>query len=174
MIKETPMAIHRLNHAVLHIRDLERSVEFYSSVLGFRVVFRTPNAAFLQAAGSTNDHDLGLFHLGADAGDSEAGVRTVGLFHLAWEVQTLPELKDVKNRLIEAGALVNETDHGTTKSLYAHDPDGLEFEVCWLVPAELLPGIHPQVAAPLDIDADIERFGAQTLSGIGVSTALPR
>ncbi|WP_194893223.1 VOC family protein [Catenulispora pinisilvae] len=168
------MAIHRLNHAVLHIRDLETSVEFYTSLLGFRVVFRTPNAAFLRAGGSTNDHDLGLFHTGADAGDSEAGVSTVGLFHLAWEVETLPELKDVKNRLTEAGALVNETDHGTTKSLYAKDPDGLEFEVCWLVPAELLPGIDPQVSGPLDIDADIERFGAETLSGIGVSTALAR
>jgi hypothetical protein len=48
------------------------------------------------------------------------------------------------------------------------------FEVCWLVPAELLTAIHPQVAATLDIDADIERFGAQTLSGTGISTALPR
>jgi catechol-2,3-dioxygenase len=174
MIKETLMAIQRLNHAVLHIRDLERSVEFYTRVLGFRVVFRVNDAAFLRAGGSTNDHDLGLFQLGADAGSSEAGIRTVGLFHLAWEVETLLELKDVKNRLIEAGALVNETDHGTTKSLYAKDPDGLEFEVCWLVPAELLPGIHPQVGATLDIDADIERFGAKTLSGIGISAALPR
>lgn len=167
------MAIQRLNHAVLHIRDLERSLEFYTSVLGFRVVFRLPHAAFLQAGGSTNDHDLGLFQLGADAGASEAGVRTVGLFHLAWEVETLLELKDLKNRLIEAGALVNKIDHGTTKSLYAEDPDGLEFELCWLVPAELLPGIHPEVAATLDIDAEIERFGAQTLSGVGVSTAVP-
>jgi catechol-2,3-dioxygenase len=174
MIKETPMAIQRLNHAVLYIRDLERSIEFYRSVLGFRVVFRIPDAAFLQAGGSTNDHDLGLFQRGADAGRSEAGVRTVGLFHLAWEIETLLELKDVKNRLIQAGALVNEMDHGTTKSLYAQDPDGLEFEVCWLVPAEQLPGIHPEVSEPLDIDVDIERFGAQTLSGTGVSTALPR
>lgn len=168
------MAIQRLNHAVLHIRDVERGIEFYTSVLGFRVVFRLPHAAFLQAGGCTNDHDLGLFQLGADAGGSEAGVRTVGLFHLAWEVETLLELKDVKNRLIEAGALANETDHGTTKSLYAQDPDGLVFEVCWLVPAESLTGIHPQVSATLDIDADIERFGTQTLSGTGISTALPR
>ncbi|GGU46859.1 VOC family protein [Streptomyces violascens] len=168
------MAIQRLNHAALYIRDLERSVDFYTSVLGFRVVFRFPGAAFLQAGGSTNDHDLGLFQRGADAARSEAGVRTVGLFHLAWEVETLLELKDVRNRLTEAGAQVNEMDHGTTKSLYAQDPDGLEFEVCWLVPAELLPGIHPEVSEPLDIDAEIERFGAQTLGGIGVSTALPR
>jgi catechol-2,3-dioxygenase len=167
------MAIQRLNHAVLYIRDLERSTGFYTNVLGFRVVFRIPDAVFLQAGGSTNDHDLGLFQLGADAGSPEAGVHMVGLFHLAWEVETLLELKDVKNRLVEAGALVNQMDHGTTKSLYAQDPDGLEFEVCWLVPAELLRGIHPQVSEALDIEAEIERFGAQTLGGIGISTALP-
>ena len=40
--------------------------------------------------------------------------------------------------LTERGALVGASDHGTTKALYAHDPDGLEFEVSWLVPAELL------------------------------------
>jgi catechol 2,3-dioxygenase-like lactoylglutathione lyase family enzyme len=169
------MAIQRLNHAVLYISDLERSIDFYSTVLGFRVVFRIPDAAFFQAEGSTNDHDLGLFQIDAVTGAAKAGERTVGLFHLAWEVETLTELNDVRTRLIEAGSLISETDHGTTKSLYAHDPDGIEFEVCWLVPAALLPGIHPQVAAPLDIEAEIERFGADTFSGVGISTsAVPR
>ena len=64
------MGIHRLNHAVLFVGDLDRSVAFYTEVLGFRVVDMTPDgfrgAAFLQAPGSTNDHDLGLFEIGAD------------------------------------------------------------------------------------------------------------
>ncbi len=62
------MGIHRLNHAVLYVRDVNRSVEFYTTVMGFRVVNMTPDgfrgAAFLQAPDSTNDHDLGLFELG--------------------------------------------------------------------------------------------------------------
>ena len=41
-------------------------------------------------------------------------------------------------RLQEAGALVGATDHSTTKALYAKDPDGLEFEVCWIVPKQFL------------------------------------
>jgi catechol 2,3-dioxygenase-like lactoylglutathione lyase family enzyme len=168
------MSIQRLNHAVLYIRELERSVDFYTTVLGFRVVFRIPGAAFFQAEGSTNDHDLGLFETDADNGGSKPGERRVGLFHLAWEVATLAELKDVRARLIKAGALISETDHGTTKSLYAQDPDGIEFEVCWLVPAALLPGLHPLVSAPLDIEAEIERFGGDTFSGVGVSTPVPR
>jgi catechol-2,3-dioxygenase len=169
------MPVTRLNHAVLYVRDLSRSVEFYSSVLGFRAVAdmaELSGAAFLQASGSTNDHDLGLFEIGSDAGASSAGRSTVGLYHLAWEVDTLHELQAVAARLADAGALVGASDHSTTKALYAADPDGIEFEVSWLVPAEL---ITDEVRAgrtkirPLDLDREIARYGAQTRGGVGVS-----
>src|SRR5262245_7851817 len=84
--------VTRMNHAVLYIRDLDRSVAFYRDVLGFRVVFGVPGrAAFMQAPASNNDHDLGLFQIG-DAAGSQAGRGMVGLYHLAWEVDTLDEL----------------------------------------------------------------------------------
>ncbi len=83
------MPVHRLNHAVLYVSDVERSVAFYRDTLGFRTVMSLPGAAFLQAPDSTNDHDLGLFEIGRDAGPSLAGRATVGLYHLAWEVDTL-------------------------------------------------------------------------------------
>ena len=125
------MGIHRLNHAVLYVRDVRRSVAFYTDIMGFRVVDMTPEgfrgAAFLQAPGSTNDHDLGLFEIGSAAGQSGAGRSTVGLYHLAWELDTLDELESMADRLGAAGALVGSSDHGTTKSLYGKDPDGLEF-----------------------------------------------
>ena len=119
------MAVTRLNHAVLYVRDVEGSVAFYSGVMGFRRVLSLPGAAFLQASGSSNDHDLGLFELGAAAGPSAAGRSTVGMYHLAWEVDTLDELARLQVALGSAGALVGASDHGTTKSLYAKDPDGL-------------------------------------------------
>ena len=97
------MGITRLNHAVLYVRDIERSVAFYIDVLGFRRIDMTPEgfagAAFLQAPGSTNDHDLGLFEIGADAGPSGAGLTTVGLYHLAWEIDTLAEMKQLATSL---------------------------------------------------------------------------
>jgi catechol-2,3-dioxygenase len=171
--QEFVMPVQRLNHAVLYVRDVERSHAFYRDVLGFRVKMEIPGAAvFLQAEGSTNDHDLGLFQIGAGAGASEAGRRTVGLYHLAWEVDTLAELARIRDALLQAGALVGASDHATTKALYAQDPDGLEFEVSWLLPADL---ITPEVTegaaitAPLDLDREIERYGAQTRGGVGVS-----
>jgi catechol-2,3-dioxygenase len=167
------MAIHRLNHAVLYVRDVARSVAFYREVLGFDVVMQMGDkAAFLRAPQSTNDHDLGLFEIGPQAGPSMAGRATVGLYHLAWEVDTLQDLETLAGRLAEAGALAGMSDHSTTKSLYAQDPDGLEFEVAWVVPAAL---IDEAVLSgrdrirPLDLAREIERYGADARGGIGVS-----
>jgi catechol-2,3-dioxygenase len=164
------MPVQRLNHAVLYVRELDRSVAFYTEALGFRVVNEIPaRAAFLQAEGSTNDHDLGLFAIGAAAGASAAGRSTVGLYHLAWEVDTLAELRRLAGVLRERGSLVGASDHGTTKALYAHDPDGLEFEVSWLVPADRLGPDVGMKTVPLDIEAAIAEYGEQTRGGVGVS-----
>jgi catechol-2,3-dioxygenase len=170
------MGVHRLNHAVLYVRDVKRSVEFYSEVMGFRVINMTPDgfrgAAFMQAPDSTNDHDLGIFEIGAAAGASEAGRRTVGLYHLAWEVDTLDALEALAGKLSEAGALVGSSDHGTTKSLYGQDPDGLEFEVVWLIPADLLDDTALEARkriGPLDLAKEKQRFGGQTRGGVGIS-----
>ena len=98
------MPIQRLNHAVLYVRDAQRSAEFYERVLGFRripMVEGFDGAVFLRAAGSTNDHDLGLFSVGNQPGPSG-----IGLYHLAWEVDTLDELERIGQALSAEGALV--------------------------------------------------------------------
>jgi catechol-2,3-dioxygenase len=170
------MAVHRLNHAVLHVRDVGASKDFYADALGFRVVSEFPGAAFLQAPDSTNDHDLGLFQVGPAAGPSGAGRTTVGLYHLAWEVDTLGELERLAGVLRERGALVGASDHGTTKSLYAKDPDGIEFEVVWIIPAHLLTAADVDARAtigPLDLPAEIRRFGRDETGGVGISISHP-
>ncbi|HVL84990.1 MAG TPA: VOC family protein [Pseudonocardia sp.] len=164
------MPVQRLNHAVLYVRDVDTSVAFYRDALGFRVVAGIAGkAAFLQAEGSTNDHDLGLFGVGDQAADSPAGRGSVGLYHLAWEVDTLGELQRVGEVLRARGALVGASDHGSTKALYARDPDGIEFEVSWLVPADRLGDDTGMRTGPLDLDAEIARYGAATRGGVGVS-----
>jgi catechol-2,3-dioxygenase len=169
------MPVTRLNHAVLYVRDVARTREFYESVLGFKTLLWMPEkAAFFQAPGSTNDHDLGTFQIGSGAGPSEAGRATVGLYHLAWEVDTLAELRRIAGLLQDRGALVGASDHVTTKALYAHDPDGIEFEVSWLLPADLITDeIRTEAKAartkPLDLESEIARYGADTRGGVGVS-----
>jgi catechol-2,3-dioxygenase len=170
------MGIHRLNHAVLYVRNLDETVRFYTQVLGFRVVNMAPEgfrgAAFLQAQGSTNDHDLGLFEIGANAEASPAGRTSVGLYHLAWEVDTLDELERIAEELTAADALGGMSDHGTTKSLYGRDPNGLEFEIVWLIPADLLDDDALSARkriGHLDLAKEKARYGASTQGGIGIS-----
>ena len=57
-----------------------------------------------------------------------------------WPGRSTPstELERLQGVLAERGALVGASDHVTTKSLYAKDPDGIEFEVCWILPADVV------------------------------------
>jgi catechol-2,3-dioxygenase len=153
------MPVRRLNHAVLYVRDLAATVPFYRETLGFEVRMEIPGrAAFLRAPGSSNDHDLGLFEV---ADGAVPGGQYLGLYHLAWEVGTLAELAQTRDRLAAAGALVGASDHRVSKSLYAKDPSGIEFEVMWRVPAEDWEQETREGAmiAPLDLEAELARWG---------------
>ena len=161
------MPISRMNHAVLYVGDAQRSQRFYHDVLGFETVIEHPDGAFvfMRAPASDNHHDIAFFAVGVDKAPSDAGRRTVGMYHLAWEVPTLRELQEMQARLAAAGALVGASDHGCNKSLYAHDPDGLEFEVMWLVPSEFWGDAeHAAIVDPLDLDREIAHFATMGLS----------
>ncbi|MFD9812459.1 VOC family protein [Streptomyces sp. NPDC059080] len=165
------MSVRRLNHAVLYVRDVTVSVAFYGETLGLAPVDESPGrAAFLRAAGSLNDHDLGLFAVAEDA--PGPGTGRVGLYHLAWEVGTLRELVAARELLAARGALVGESDHLVSKSLYAKDPDGNEFEVMWRVPREDWPGPdEPDRLRPLDLAAALARWGPDRETGAGAGQA---
>ena len=150
-----------MNHAVLYVRDARRQQRFYSDVLDFTTVIEHPDGAFVFMRGpdSPNHHDIAFFSVGAEAGPSQAGRGTVGMYHIAWEVGSLDELAEIRTRLVSAGAFVGESDHGPNKSVYAHDPDGLEFEVMWLVPADRWGAEeHEAIIRKLDLDAERERY----------------
>ena len=156
----------RLNHAVLFVTDLVRAETFYTDVMGFEVVAREPraHAAFLRLPRSGNHHDLGLFGVGAGAPPKRPG--GIGLYHLAWQVDTIDELAEARSVLVNAGALGGESSHGATKSLYGADPDGNEFEVMWMLPREAW-GEYEN-SAPidrLDLQAEIDRWTGVRTAG---------
>jgi catechol-2,3-dioxygenase len=123
----------RLNHAVLFVADLEKSLTFYQQAFDMQVVAREPraNAALLRLPRSGNHHDLGLFGVGAQPPRPRG---SLGLYHLAWQVDTIEELEQARHTLANLDAYTGESSHGATKSIYAHDPDGNEFEVMWMLP----------------------------------------
>lgn len=156
--------VRRLNHAVLYVADADRAAAFYTRVLGFTVAHQFPGAVFLRADAATNDHDLGLFSIGDRPAVPQT---TVGLYHLAWQVDTLDELAALRTRLLEVGALVGESDHGVSKSLYARDLDGIEFEVMWAVPQSEWDGTVG--TARLDLPSELARWAATpTLAELNV------
>jgi len=150
----TPAAgigLRRLQHLVLWVSDVGRSVRFYRDVLGFEVTVQRPRAAFLKIPGSADDHHLGLFE---QPGVGEPDERVARMYHAAWEVGELTDLARARARLTEAGALVGASDHGVSLSLYAKDPDGLEFEVFWTVPEG-----KPTPTRALHLEAELSRRG---------------
>ena len=153
------IAAVRLNHAVLYVADLDRSVSFYRAAFGMEVIAREPraNAAFLKLPRSGNHHDLGLFGIGSSSGPKRLGI---GLYHLAWQVDTIEELAAAQVTLAELGALVGESSHGATKSLYGQDPDGHEFEVQWMLPKASWGDFeHAAPIERLDLRSELERWG---------------
>jgi catechol-2,3-dioxygenase len=147
----TGFGLTRLQHLVLWVADVERSVRFYCDVVGFEVQRRFPNAAFLKIPGSSEDHHLGLFE---QAGVRPPDERVARMYHAAWEVGDLTDLARARQRLVAARALVGQSDHGTSLSLYAKDPDGLEFEIFWTVPDG-----QPIGTRPLDLEHELARRG---------------
>jgi catechol-2,3-dioxygenase len=154
--------ITRLNHAVLYVSDVDRSVEFYRRAFGLEEIAREGGGrmAFLRASGSENHHDLAVMSVGAGAPQPPAG--STGLYHLAWEVATIDELADAAATLTELDAITGMSDHGATKSLYGRDPDGIEFEIMWLLPREQWGEFDRRaVVQPLNLQREVERFGTK-------------
>ena len=85
------MNVTGLNHAVLWVRDARASAAFYTEALGFTVVDGDPagRAVFLRAGASANHHDLGLFTVGERPSPPP---HAPGLYHLAWQVDTIEDL----------------------------------------------------------------------------------
>ena len=157
----------RLNHAVLFVADLERSIAFYGQAFGMTVIAREPraSAAFLRLPRSGNHHDLGLFGVGPQAPRRRG---ELGLYHLAWQVDTVDDLKEARETLVALGALTGESSHGATKSIYGVDPDGNEFEVMWMLPRQAWGEFESTAPVDrLDLEAEIARW-----SGVGTSAEL--
>lgn len=162
-------SVRRLNHVALKVRSVQRSVDFYAQVFGFtedvgrfgagRSGTRTLGSiAFLRAPGSTNHHDLALLEIGPDAEDMNGAA--IGMFHFAFEVETLRDLAALRARLVEQGCLHEEADHGATKAIYARDPDGYVIEITWVLPRSDWGAWETAapIKRPLDLEGELARW----------------
>jgi len=113
----------RVGHVHLKVADLERSIAFYSGVLGFEVTQQYgPQAAFLSAGGY--HHHIGL-NTWESLGGRAPDPGMTGLYHTAFLYPDRASLADALRRVLEAGIeLEGAADHGVSEAIYLRDPDG--------------------------------------------------
>ena len=119
----------KLGHVVFYVRDLERSVKFYSEVVGLGLSGMIFNGRAALLSGGSTHHELLLIEVGEAQGPVHG--RRIGLYHVGWKVgDSIDELKSLYNRLIDLDYPIDGlSDHTISHSIYLRDPDGNEVEL---------------------------------------------
>lgn len=118
-----------LGHVVLYVRDLERSLRFYTRAVGLTSKGRIFEGRAAVLSGGRTHHELLLIEVGEAPGPLTG--RRLGLYHVGWKVgESLAALRQARDRLNEAGyGIEGAADHTVSQSLYLRDPDGNEVEL---------------------------------------------
>ncbi|MGC3943699.1 MAG: VOC family protein [Chryseolinea sp.] len=128
----------RIGHVHLKVSNLQRSLDFYTGLLGFQLMTTYgQDAAFISAGGYHHHIGLNTWYSKNAAPASRDGV---GLFHTAIVYPTRKDLAAIYVRLHDAGyPFTGASDHGVSEALYLNDPDGNGVELYWDRPKEQWP-----------------------------------
>jgi catechol 2,3-dioxygenase len=145
-----------IGHVHLKVADIERSLAFYTGVLGFELQQRMGDEAAFVSAGGYHHH-IGL-NTWQSKGASPPAPGHTGLFHVAIRYPDRATLADALRRLVEAGVpLSGASDHGVSEAIYLADPDGNGIELYRDRPREEWPhdpdGNVAMMTIPLDLNA---------------------
>jgi catechol 2,3-dioxygenase len=106
---------------IVNVSDLDRSIEFYREVYGFRLLSKNDQLAAITAPGTDRPQVLVLRALG---GSGRTGARHIGMRALVLEVESVEALEQIEQALDKEGCLVGRiTDHATWTAVVGHDPD---------------------------------------------------
>jgi len=118
-----------LGHIVLYVKDLQRSTEFYTDIVGLTLLGKTFNGKAAVLSGGSTHHELMLISVD-DAPPPLQGKR-LGLYHSGWKIgDDMATLKNAYDTLIRKHYPVQGlSDHTISQSIYLQDPDGNEVEL---------------------------------------------
>ena len=130
--KNLPFALTKLGHVVLNCSDVERSVRFYTEVLGFEISDVYPDdmvkGGMVFMRFNADHHGIAL--VGSMSGPSP----NVELNHVAFEVSSLDEVVLARNHLIKHGVAIDFEGRrraGVQIAVEFRDPDGHRLEIYW-------------------------------------------
>lgn len=120
----------RIGHVHLKVASIQRSLDFYSGLLGFDLITDYGDEAVFISAGGYHHHiGLNTWH-SKDA--PPARKDGVGLYHTAILYPTRKDLAIIYARIKDAQyPLTGASDHGVSEALYLNDPDGNGVELYW-------------------------------------------
>jgi len=130
--EDPPFRVTKIGHVVLKVTDIERSLDFYTRIMGFEVSDVYPDSmmpgrmAFLRF----NEDHHGIALVGGAAGES----RSQELHHMAFEVATLDEVFEARAHLEEQGvkiAFEGRRRAGAQIAVEFCDTDGHRLEIYW-------------------------------------------
>ncbi len=117
----------QLGHGNIRVKDIERSKQFYTEVLGLQVTHQRGSTVFLSSR--EHSHELAIGAMGPDALEPDKTGR-VGLNHLAWEMESFEDLQAMYHHLQEKNVEILRTRQNSfSVGVYFNDPDGNGNEV---------------------------------------------
>ncbi|WP_203247435.1 VOC family protein [Sporosarcina beigongshangi] len=154
----------------LNVLDLERSVQFYKEVIGFKVLEEAADKVVLTADGKT---PLLIVEQPEHVTPKEA--HKAGLYHFALLLPKRADLGAIIKHFIEHQVRIGASDHLVSEALYLSDPDGNGIEIyidrdpaVWSWDA----GKVAMSTDPLDGDSIVAESGNQTWDGLPSGTVM--
>lgn len=166
----------RVGKVALQVADLERSLQFYETVVGFRVIARDDVPGARTALLGSHDQDRVLLEL-----HEKRGVRPVprrgrlGLYHFAVLLPTRPDLGRLLRHATALGVHIGAADHAFSEAIYLVDPDGITVEVYRDRPRHEWPSHDGEMAAvsdPLDAKGLLSAAGEEKWQGLPAGTTI--
>ena len=118
----------QLGHLVMRVRDLDRSVDFYTRIMGLTIMEKSPSGTVFMSANTEKSHELAIRAIGLDAPGPDS--LRVGQAHMAWQMESFGDLQELYWRLKENNVRIQRIgDHGVSLGVYLLDPDDNEVEV---------------------------------------------